>query len=180
MKYTNTVLSLLTLLSTSTAQSLSDVPACASQAALNSFTNSGCPLTDAACICKNPNYLSSLLPVVRAACSPEELQNGLHYPTGTVEFTRKFCADAGVNLQITTSASSSAATETPTSTLAAPGATASNGTTLNPGNSTVGGAPQPANPTPQSPPISGVAGLVGLAKNGGILGVVIVGAVMVL
>ncbi|KAL8767218.1 MAG: hypothetical protein Q9209_006223 [Squamulea sp. 1 TL-2023] len=123
MKYTTTVLSLLTLLSTSTAQSLNDVPACA--------------------------------------------------------FTRRFCADAGVDLQVTTTASTSEPTETPSSTVPAPSATGTNGT-LNPGNSTVGGAPQPANPTPPSPPISGVSGLVAMAKNGGILGVVLVGAVMIL
>ncbi|KAI4278666.1 MAG: hypothetical protein L6R38_005195 [Xanthoria sp. 2 TBL-2021] len=174
MKYTATAISLLTLLSTSAAQSLNDVPGCASQAALSSFTSSGCAISDPACICKNQNFLDSLLPVVTEACSPEELQR-------TVEFTQKFCANAGVNLAIpTSSAASPTATEpTASSAVAPPSATASNGT-ITPGNSTEGGAPQSPDPTPQPAPDSGVAGLVGLAKNAGVLGVVVMGAVMVL
>ncbi|CAO1599016.1 MAG: hypothetical protein LQ349_001593 [Xanthoria aureola] len=175
MKYTTTAISLLTLFSTSTAQSISDVPRCAYQAALDSFTGSGCAISNAACICKNQNFLDSLLPVVRAACSPEELQR-------TVEFTTQFCANAGVDLAITTSsaaASPTATDSTISSAGAAPSATASNGT-LTPGNSTGGGAPQSPDPTPQPAPDSGVAGMVGLARNAGILGVVVLGTMMVL
>ncbi|KAI4256053.1 MAG: hypothetical protein L6R42_006428 [Xanthoria sp. 1 TBL-2021] len=174
MKYTATAISLLTLLSTSAAQSLNDVPECASQAALKSFTSSGCAISDPACICRNQNFLDSLLPVVREACSPEEFQR-------TVDFTRQFCGNAGVDLAIpTSSVASPAATDSTTpTTVAVPSAAASNGT-MTPGNSTEGGAPQSPDPTPQPAPGSGVAGLVGLAKNAGVLGVVVMGAVMVL
>ncbi|KAL8654920.1 MAG: hypothetical protein Q9226_003244 [Calogaya cf. arnoldii] len=173
MKYTTTTFSLLTLLSTTTAQSLSDVPGCASQAAFNSITGSGCPITDAACICRNQDFLDSLLPVVREACTPEEFQK-------TVEFTRQFCGNAGVEPAITTDAASSTATDSTTSTaVAAPSATASNGTLI-PGNSTDGGVLTSPDPTPQPAPDSGVAGFSGLAKSAGMLGVVVMGAVVLL
>ncbi|KAL8836411.1 MAG: hypothetical protein Q9176_006350 [Flavoplaca citrina] len=175
MKYTATAISLLTLLSTSAAQSLGDVPACASEAALSSFTNSGCPLTDPACICRNQGFLDSLLPVVQAECSPEELQR-------TIEFTRGYCSDAGVDLAISTSADAASPTATdsaPSPSMAAPSATASNGT-MTPGNSTEGGVPTSPDPSPQPAPDSGVAGFVGLAKNAGVLGAVAMAAAMVL
>ncbi|KAI4247254.1 MAG: hypothetical protein L6R40_001597 [Gallowayella cf. fulva] len=167
MKYTTTLISLLTLLSTSTAQSLADVPGCASAAAISSFTSSGCSVDDAACICKNQSFLASLLPLIEGACSPEELKK-------TVDITTKFCSDAGVPLAVTTSAS----TAMPSSTVAAPMATASNGT-LTPGNSTQGGVPQPPSPTPKAAPESGVAGSLGLLKEAGMLGALVVGALMV-
>ncbi|KAL8847273.1 MAG: hypothetical protein Q9198_011238 [Flavoplaca austrocitrina] len=200
MKYTATAISLLTLLSSSAAQSLSDVPACASEAALSSFTNSGCPLTDAACICRNQGFLDSLLPVVQDQCSPEELQSTffpsfhlhlriktrserlMRFSIGTIEFTRGFCSDAGVDLAISTSADAASPTATdsaPSPTMAAPSATASNGT-MTPGNSTEGGVPTSPDPSPQPAPDSGVAGLVGLAKNAGVLGAVAMAAAMVL
>ncbi|KAL8816422.1 MAG: hypothetical protein Q9223_004562 [Gallowayella weberi] len=168
MKYTSAIISLLTLLSTSTAQSFADVPRCASQAAINSFTNAGCALNDFPCICKNQNFLASLVPVVEKACTPEELKK-------TVDFTTQFCLKAGVPIAVTTSGAAS--TSTPTSTVAAPMATASNGTLI-PGNSTQGGVPQSPNPTPQPAPNSGVAGLARLAKQAGVLGLVVVGAVI--
>ncbi|KAL8860842.1 MAG: hypothetical protein Q9178_002872 [Gyalolechia marmorata] len=174
MKYTITIVSLLTLLSTSTAQSLNDIPACASEAALSSFTNSGCTVGDNACICRNQDFLSSLLPVVEANCSPEEVQR-------TVEFTTNFCRGAGVTLDITTSGTPSptATDSASSSTVAASTATASNGS-LTPGNNTQGGAPQSPDPSPQPAPDSGVAGSVALARDAGILGMILVGAVMVL
>ncbi|KAL8927610.1 MAG: hypothetical protein Q9172_001320 [Xanthocarpia lactea] len=174
MKYRTTIVSLLTLLSTSTAQSLNDVPTCASQAALNSFANSGCTLGDNACICRNQDFLSSLLPVVERNCSPEEVQR-------TVEFTRNFCRDAGVTLELPTTAvpSPTATDSASSSTVAASTATASNGS-LTPDNSTQGGAPQSPDPSPQPAPDSGVAGSVALVRDAGILGMILVGAVMVL
>ncbi|KAL8906826.1 MAG: hypothetical protein Q9171_006106 [Xanthocarpia ochracea] len=173
MKYTTTIVSLLTLLSTSTAQSLNDVPACASEAAISSFTNSGCTLGDNACVCRNQDFVSSLLPVVRSNCSPEEFQR-------TVELATNLCREAGVTLDVTTSAASPTATDSPSSsTIAASTATASNGS-LTPGNGTQGGTPQSPDPSPQPPPDSGVAGSVALARDAGILGMILVGAVMVL
>ncbi|KAL8993360.1 MAG: hypothetical protein Q9169_006412 [Polycauliona sp. 2 TL-2023] len=194
MKYTATAISLLTLLSTSTAQSLSDVPPCATSAALESFTSSGCDLADAACICSNQDFLDGLLPVVREACTPEELQRKKDirvirnsevdestdtFATETIEFTTRFCGDAGVDLAITSSADASSPTTVTSAAVAAPSATSSNGT-LTPGNSTEGGVPTSPGPSPQPAPDSGVAGLVGLAKNAGVLGMFLVGAVMAL
>ncbi|KAL8671758.1 MAG: hypothetical protein Q9168_003753 [Polycauliona sp. 1 TL-2023] len=174
MKYTTTALSLLTLLSTTSAQSLGDIPSCATEPALKAITSSGCAISDAPCICKNRSFLDGLLPVVKAACSPEELQK-------TIDFTTKFCGDAGVNLAATSSSAdaSSPTTATSSAAVSAPSATSANGT-MTPGNSTEGGMPNSPSPSPQAAPASGVAGLVGMAKNAGVLGVVFVGAVLML
>ncbi|KAI4140793.1 MAG: hypothetical protein L6R39_005655, partial [Caloplaca ligustica] len=162
MKPTISLLSLfLTTLTTFThAQSLADIPTCASTAALQSFTSTGCQLTDFPCICNDQSFLTSLLPVVEAACSPEDLQK-------TTAFTQKLCRDNGVTLNIPTGAASSAsATATDgmaaTSTMAAATASGSGGAG-NGGNGTTGGRPTTPTPTPQAqPPNSGVGGMGGL------------------
>ncbi|KAI4193222.1 MAG: hypothetical protein LQ350_008421 [Teloschistes chrysophthalmus] len=80
MKYTTTALSVLTLAlsSTSSAQSLTDLPTCALAPATAAFTSSNCG-QDIACICKDQNFINSLRPVIERACSPEDFQS-TYYP----------------------------------------------------------------------------------------------------
>ncbi|KAL8770362.1 MAG: hypothetical protein Q9194_005208, partial [Teloschistes cf. exilis] len=75
MKYTTAALSLLSLAlsSTSSAQSLNDIPACALVPATNALSSSGCGW-DIACICKNQNFIDSLRPVIQRDCSPDDFQ----------------------------------------------------------------------------------------------------------
>ncbi|KAL9593346.1 MAG: hypothetical protein Q9179_005938 [Wetmoreana sp. 5 TL-2023] len=144
MKYTSALLSILALtLSTSNAQSFNDVPECASKPALAAFTSSGCSLTDLPCICKNQNFISSLLPVVKNACPPEDLKS--------------------VPITISTSSIASSPTSTLAGGTAAP--SGSGGPSV-PGNSTGGPLTSPS-PSPQAAPFSGA---VGLMEETGMLG----------
>ncbi|KAL8736912.1 MAG: hypothetical protein Q9181_002208 [Wetmoreana brouardii] len=130
-----------------------------SKPALASFTSSGCSLTDLPCICKNQNFISSLLPVVEKACPPEDLKK-------TVDFTTNLCKNAGVPITITTSSIASS----PTSTLAGGAAAPSgSGGPLVPGNSTGGPLTSPS-PSPQAALPSGA---VSLMKEIGMLGSVV-------
>ncbi|CAF9920573.1 MAG: hypothetical protein ALECFALPRED_001571 [Alectoria fallacina] len=78
------------------AQSVSDVPQCAEKAALSSISSTGCQLTDIECICKDQSFISSLLPVVRNACSPADLQK-------TIAFTESLCDTVGITIAVPTS-----------------------------------------------------------------------------
>ncbi|KAI4179684.1 MAG: hypothetical protein LQ346_007150, partial [Caloplaca aetnensis] len=160
----STLLHLLSLLllttTTTTAQSLTDVPSCASGPAISSFASTGCSPTDIPCICRNQGFLTSLLPVVEAACSPEDLQK-------TIAFTEKLCGDNGVSISITTSGSTMEPTATTGSSSTLPAASASGtGGSLNPGNGTVGGGVVTPTPTPAAGPNSGVQGMMGLVNVG--------------
>ncbi|KAI4123304.1 MAG: hypothetical protein LQ338_005329 [Usnochroma carphineum] len=169
MKSTSTLLSLLALALTSHAQSINDVPQCASTPALQAFTSTGCQLTDFSCICKDQSFITSLLPVVQKACSPEDFQK-------TLTFTQNLCKANGAPLSITTSASS-AETTSVTSTLPAASASGTGGS-LHPGNSTNGGKPTTPSPSPASAPSSGVEGMIGLVHVGMLVCGVMAGAVL--
>ncbi|KAL8867207.1 MAG: hypothetical protein Q9174_005811, partial [Haloplaca sp. 1 TL-2023] len=165
---TSTLVSALAIALSSTNAQIPNIPECATGPAVASFQESGCTdLSDFACICRNQDYISSLLPVIQEACSPEDLQ-------ATIDFTTDLCRNNGVpDFAVSTS---SAATEEPTSTVSGAMSTASaSGGSMNPGNSTNGGNPVSPGPSPQPNPPSGA--MVG-AQVSGVLGVAM-GAMMV-
>ncbi|KAL8917241.1 MAG: hypothetical protein Q9208_008080 [Pyrenodesmia sp. 3 TL-2023] len=167
------LLSLLLTTTTTTAQSLTDVPSCASGPALTSFTSTGCPITEISCICRDQGFLTGLLPVVEAACSPEDLQR-------TIAFTENLCRDNGVPISITASADASEPT-TVTSSSTLPAASASGtGGLGGSGNGTGGGGVVTPTPTPSAAPDSGVKGKGALVNLGLVVGGVVVGAVVLL
>lgn len=51
------------------AQNLAGLPACAQPALLAAFQASGCKATDTACLCMNPELLTSLPSYIKGACS---------------------------------------------------------------------------------------------------------------
>ncbi|KAL8751642.1 MAG: hypothetical protein Q9184_006005, partial [Pyrenodesmia sp. 2 TL-2023] len=124
------------------------------------------------CICRDQGFLTSLLPVVQAACSPEDLQR-------TIAFTENLCRDNGVTISITTGASASEPT-TVTSSSTLPAASASGtGGLGGSGNGTGGGVTTPT-PTPAAAPGSGVEGMGALVNFGMLVGGVVAGAVVLL
>ncbi|MCJ1252847.1 hypothetical protein MMC24_000653 [Lignoscripta atroalba] len=94
--------------SSASAQSLADLPPCATGPALASFASTGCDVTDYACICSDSAFLAGLQPVVQAACSPADLAK-------TIAFAQQLCASVGVTMN-TGAASAPAITIAPAST----------------------------------------------------------------
>ncbi|KAL8939800.1 MAG: hypothetical protein Q9216_003151, partial [Gyalolechia sp. 2 TL-2023] len=95
------LLTLLLTLYTSTSAQSPSVPPCASTAAFESITSTGCQLTDFPCICRDTTFLRTLLPIVQSRCSEEDFQK-------TVDFTQGLCRDSGVPISVGGSASTPA------------------------------------------------------------------------
>lgn len=82
------------------AQDLGGLPACAKPAILAAFQASGCKATDAACLCSNPNLVTSLAGYVQKACSPAD-------QAAVIAFGETYCGSPSSS----TAASTTTATE---------------------------------------------------------------------
>ncbi|KAG7095208.1 hypothetical protein E1B28_005983 [Marasmius oreades] len=121
--YFSVVLSLLTVVSFTSAQSL---PSCALQC-ITSADTSGCGgTTDTACLCKDPTFVNSTFQCVQAKCPSSDVSTAL-------SAAQMLCAGAGVSVSLpassaatgTSNVSNSSASPTPTSQKSANGASAS-------------------------------------------------------
>ncbi|KAI4116498.1 MAG: hypothetical protein LQ345_003098 [Seirophora villosa] len=155
---------LTTLTTLTTAQSLTDIPPCAQTSALESLTSTNCQINDFPCICRNEAFLASLLPVVREACSPDELAQ-------VTAIAQNLCRENGVTLDIPTTTTSAGEEQQPTTTMMTGGggggmATGTGGAGTN-NNGTVGSTGMPSPTQVVQEPGSG-AGVVG-ASLGAVL-----------
>ncbi|MCJ1224468.1 hypothetical protein MMC12_001113 [Toensbergia leucococca] len=160
-----------TAASITTAQSISDVPACAETAALSSISSTGCQLTDFKCICTDQSFISSLLPVVQNSCSAADFQK-------TITFTQNLCSSVGITLNIAsitaaaTAPSMSSAGPSSSITFASSNATATQATNSTLSVSSTAPTSTKASTTATEAPSSG-ATTNGLSLTGIILGVLV-------
>lgn len=80
-------------ITTTSAQTPTDVPKCAANAALTNIKDTGCQISDLRCICNDQDWLTKLLPQVQKDCSPADLAK-------TITFTQNLCKTVGVTLNI--------------------------------------------------------------------------------
>ncbi|ETN38354.1 uncharacterized protein HMPREF1541_06389 [Cyphellophora europaea CBS 101466] len=122
-------LAALSLFALVAAQSLSDLPACATTCALNSISSTGCAVTDNACICGNQGFLSGVQQCITApgGCNEADVQ-------ATLAFAATFCGNdtiangtsaANGTASTTTTATESSGTASETASESSPESTAS-------------------------------------------------------
>lgn len=71
------ILLLALSVTTTSAQTLTDVPECSSNDALTNINNTGCQISNLECICNDQGWLAKLLPQVQKDCSPADLASTL-------------------------------------------------------------------------------------------------------
>ncbi|KAK3684572.1 hypothetical protein LTR37_020135 [Vermiconidia calcicola] len=107
------------------AQNFAGLPSCAEPAIFAAIQGSGCDLTDAKCLCGNPELFPTILTSIQQACSPKDL-------AAVEAFGATYCGALTIGNSATTSESASAAssptsattaTMTKTTELALPGFT---------------------------------------------------------
>jgi hypothetical protein len=125
----------LGLAALATAQGV--LPACAQSCALNAIGNTGCAVTDAACICTKPAFLTESQTCIESSCGPADQQAALEYAVN-------FCATAGVTLSVPGAPESTPASPPPSSAASSPPAPAS--TTEAPEETEESSAPAPTGP----------------------------------
>ncbi|MCJ1426688.1 hypothetical protein MMC29_004591 [Sticta canariensis] len=115
------ILLLVLFVTTTSAQTLTDVPECSYNDALTNINNTGCQISNLECICNDQGWLAKLLPQVQKDCSPADLAK-------TIAFTQNLCKTVGVELNIPALNSTTAVeSETPASATASAAATKAKG-----------------------------------------------------
>lgn len=71
------ILLLALSITTTSAQTLTDVPKCSANDALTNIKDTGCQISDLKCICNDQDWLTKLLPQVQKDCSPADLASML-------------------------------------------------------------------------------------------------------
>ena len=71
------ILLLVLSVTTTSAQTLTDVSKCSSNDALTNINNTGCQISNLECICNDLGWLAKLLPQVQKDCSPADLASTL-------------------------------------------------------------------------------------------------------
>ncbi|KAK6500812.1 hypothetical protein TWF506_003575 [Arthrobotrys conoides] len=105
------------LLAASAVAQLDQIPTCALSCAITSLGATGCPQTDFACICQSTEFISGLAPCIQSSCTQEDRDQ-------TLRAAQLLCANAGIDLSISSdvpsstriSSSTSSSTSTSTST----------------------------------------------------------------
>ncbi|MCJ1427788.1 hypothetical protein MMC29_005693 [Sticta canariensis] len=97
------LLAVVFCIAAASAQSLNDIPSCATTAAVESISSTKCEITDYKCICNNKAWITSLLPKIEKVCNADDLKK-------TEDFALKLCAAQSVTLSFSDTASATGST----------------------------------------------------------------------